>query len=127
MTDSTRRGDATVKQVAEYLGHHPETVRLMARRGEFPNAYMPGRGNPIRIPWADVEGYTETHPIGDGDATVEQVAEFLQLHVESVRIMARRGTFPNAYKAGTGKRRSPIRIPWADVERYRALQPRAAG
>lgn len=60
-----------------------------------------------------------------GDATVKQVAEYLGHHPETVRIMARSGDFPNAYKAGAGKRNSPVRIPWTDVDRYRALQPRA--
>lgn len=61
-----------------------------------------------------------------GDATVKQVAEYMSLHPETVRIMARSGDFPNAYKAGAGKPNSPLRIPWADVDRFRALQPRAA-
>lgn len=61
-----------------------------------------------------------------GDATVAQVAEYLGHHPETVRIMARSGDFPNAYKAGRGRVNSPLRIPWADVDRYRALQPRAA-
>ena len=62
-----------------------------------------------------------------GDATVKQVAEYLSLHPETVRIMARSGDFPNAYKAGRARKNSPLRIPWADVERYRKLQPRASG
>lgn len=61
-----------------------------------------------------------------GDATVKQVADYLNLHAETVRVMARSGDFPNAYKAGRGRVNSPLRIPWADVDRYRALQPRAA-
>lgn len=61
-----------------------------------------------------------------GDATVKQVAEYLGHHPETIRIMARSGDFPNAYKAGRGRTNSPLRIPWADVDRYRALQPRAA-
>jgi len=62
----------------------------------------------------------------EGDATVAQVADYLAHHPETIRIMARSGDFPNAYKAGTGKRNSPLRIPWKDVDRYRALQPRAS-
>lgn len=61
----------------------------------------------------------------EGDATVHQVAEHLQLHPVTVRIMARSGNFPGAYKAGSGARNSPIRIPWSDVERWRDKQPRA--
>ncbi|MDQ0923095.1 excisionase family DNA binding protein [Pseudarthrobacter sp. W1I19] len=61
-----------------------------------------------------------------GDATVQQVAEYLSLHPETVRIMARSGDFPNAYKTGRARTNSPLRIPWADVDRYRALQPRVA-
>jgi excisionase family DNA binding protein len=61
-----------------------------------------------------------------GDATVKEVAEYLGHHPETIRIMARSGDFPNAYKAGKAKPNSPLRIPWSDVDRYRALQPRAA-
>ena len=53
---------------------------------------------------------------------MKDVAEFLSMHPETVRTMARSGDFPNAYK--TNGRTSPIRIPWADVEAYRAKQPR---
>ena len=62
----------------------------------------------------------------EGDATVNEVAEYLGHHPETIRVMARSGDFPNAYKAGRGRRNSPLRIPWVDVDRYRALQPRAA-
>ena len=62
----------------------------------------------------------------EGDATVKEVAAFLGHHTETIRIMARSGDFPNAYKTGRGRPNSPLRIPWADVNRYRELQPRAA-
>jgi|GEM_PF-1198293 excisionase family DNA binding protein len=58
-----------------------------------------------------------------GDGRVKDVAEYLSMHPETVRTMARSGDFPNAYK--TNGRTSPIRIPWADVEAWRAKQPRA--
>lgn len=61
-----------------------------------------------------------------GDATVKEVAEYLGHHPETVRVMARSGDFPNAYKTGSGKPNSHLRIPWTDVDRYRALQPRAS-
>ena len=61
-----------------------------------------------------------------GDATVRQAAGFLKLHPDTVRLMARSGDFPNAYKVGRGARNSPIRIPWADIERWRKKQPRAS-
>jgi len=61
-----------------------------------------------------------------GDATVKEVADYLGHHPETIRIMARSGDFPNAYKAGRARPNSPLRIPWSDVDRYRALQPRAA-
>lgn len=55
----------TVRAVADHLGLHPETVRTMARSGDFPNAYKTGKGghaNHIRIPWTDVEGYRKKQP-----------------------------------------------------------------
>jgi excisionase family DNA binding protein len=60
------------------------------------------------------------------DMTVKQVAEFLNVHSETVRILARQGMFPNAYKTGSYKS-NPIRIPWADIEDYRRKQPRVHG
>lgn len=69
---------------------------------------------------------TNSEDVPGGDATVGEAAEFLGLHPETVRIMARSGDFPNAYKTGIGKKNSPLRIPWADVRRYRSLQPRAS-
>ncbi|WP_371706648.1 hypothetical protein [Pseudarthrobacter sp. NIBRBAC000502771] len=38
--------------------------------------------------------------------------------------MARSGDFPGAYKTGRGNQSNHIRIPFADVEAYRAKQPR---
>jgi excisionase family DNA binding protein len=57
--------DAKVSEVAEHLGLHPETVRILTRSNEFPNAYKTGKGNQsnhIRIPWADVEDYRKKQP-----------------------------------------------------------------
>ncbi|MEO5313192.1 helix-turn-helix domain-containing protein [Pseudarthrobacter sp. CC12] len=59
-----------------------------------------------------------------GDAKVKEVAEYLGLHPETVRSMARSGDFPNSYKTGAGRHSSHIRIPWTDVEAWRAMQPR---
>ncbi|WP_197023107.1 helix-turn-helix transcriptional regulator [Arthrobacter sp. MA-N2] len=61
-----------------------------------------------------------------GDAKVKEVAEHLGLHPDTVRMMARSGDFPNAYKTGSGRHSSPIRIPWSDVERFRKQQPKAS-
>lgn len=58
--------------------------------------------------------------------TVRAVAAALNLHPETVRIMARSGDFPNAYKTGAGKQSNHIRIPWSDVEDYRTKQPKAS-
>ena len=60
-----REPDMTVRAVAAALGLHPETVRTMARSGDFPNAYKTGKGghaNHIRVPWADVEDYRQKQP-----------------------------------------------------------------
>jgi hypothetical protein len=57
--------DAKVSEVAEHLGLHPESVRILARSNEFPNAYKTGAGkvnSPIRIPWSDVEDYRKKQP-----------------------------------------------------------------
>jgi excisionase family DNA binding protein len=60
------------------------------------------------------------------DLTVKEVADVLSLHPETVRQLARGGSFPNAYKTGLGKHSSPIRIPSTDVEAFRKLQMRAS-
>lgn len=60
-----REPDMTIRAVAAALGLHPETVRTMARSGDFPNAYKTGAGkqsNHIRIPAADVEDYRKRQP-----------------------------------------------------------------
>ncbi|MCZ9884040.1 helix-turn-helix domain-containing protein [Arthrobacter sp. B2a2-09] len=54
------------------------------------------------------------------------MAEFLNLHPETVRILARQGAFPNAYKTGKGGRTSHTRIPWSDVEDFRKKAPPAS-
>lgn len=62
---STLTRDMKVSEVAEALGMHPETIRTMARSGDFPNAYKTGRGShssPIRIPSGDVEDYRKKQP-----------------------------------------------------------------
>lgn len=69
---------------------------------------------------------TTPERIPDGDATVKQVAEYLGHHPVTIRTMARSGEFPGAYKGGSGKKNSPLRIPWADVDRWRERQPRAS-
>jgi hypothetical protein len=56
------------------------------------------------------------------DMKIKQVAEFLNLHPETVRILARQGNFPGAYKTGP-THSSQIRIPWAAVQEYRLKQP----
>jgi hypothetical protein len=63
-TTATRTGDAKIKQVAEHLNLNPETVRIMAREGAFPNSYKlgPKPNHPIRIPWSDVEDYRRKQP-----------------------------------------------------------------
>lgn len=60
------------------------------------------------------------------DLSIKQVAEETGQSPDTIGDLVRRGYFPRAYKAGTGKANSPIRIPAADVEAYRARQPRAA-
>jgi hypothetical protein len=67
-------------------------------------------------------GMTTKNSGREPDMKVKQVAEFLNLNPETVRVMARQGKFPGAYKVGP-KHSSPMRIPWAAVEEYRQKQP----
>lgn len=60
-----REPDLTVREVAEALNVHPETVRQLARQGKFRNAYKTGTGatgSQIRVPWSDVEDYRKRQP-----------------------------------------------------------------
>lgn len=116
---------ATVKQTAAALSLHPETVRSLARAGEFPRAVMRGRGSPIAIPWADVEAYIVRNRPNADDATTREVAVALSLHTSTVTALFAAGAFPNAWTMTSG-RTSRIRIPWMDVKEYRRKQPRAS-
>ncbi|MDQ0854832.1 hypothetical protein QFZ79_002943 [Arthrobacter sp. V4I6] len=59
-----KTGSAKVKDVADHLSLHPETVRTMARKGQFKNAYKVGNSHSsqIRIPWQSVYEYEQTQP-----------------------------------------------------------------
>lgn len=66
-----REPDLTIREAAELLKVHPETIRVWARRGEFPHAYLlPGRSG-YRIPSADLEDlrrrYRSSEPPEDED------------------------------------------------------------
>jgi predicted DNA-binding transcriptional regulator AlpA len=60
------------------------------------------------------------------DYSIREVADLTGMHPKTVARLARQGVFPHAYKAGTGSKTSPVRIPLRDVEAYRSRQPRAA-
>lgn len=60
------------------------------------------------------------------DLSVQEVAELIGADEKLVGRLARQGRFPNAYKGGSGKRNSPTRIPYRDVENYRKTQPRVS-
>ena len=57
-------GAARVREVAEHLSLHPETVRKMARQGVFRGAFKvgPTHSSQIRIPWDAVREYQQTQP-----------------------------------------------------------------
>jgi len=54
------------------------------------------------------------------DLTVQEVAELLQLHQETVRRWLREDKFPNAYQFG---RRGGWRIPRASLDAVRFAKP----
>jgi excisionase family DNA binding protein len=58
----TRLAGYSVRELAEYLGRSPSTIRDWLRRGEFPGAYKLGRE--WRIPKADVEAFLERQKEG---------------------------------------------------------------
>lgn len=62
------------------------------------------------------------------DLSISEVAVMTGQSKDTVADLVRSHRFfPNAYKAGSGSRNSPVRIPFADVLDYRAKQPRANG
>jgi hypothetical protein len=54
-------GVAKVREVADHLSLHPETVRQMSRQGVFKDAFKVGNKNSsqIRIPWKSVYEYQQ--------------------------------------------------------------------
>lgn len=50
----------TVREVAEQLGYHPETVRTMARRGQIPALKLGGRTSPYRFRQAQIDVFLAT-------------------------------------------------------------------
>lgn len=60
-----QQADLRVSEAADALGLHPETIRQLARRGEFPNSYKTGKGgrtSPTRIPYTDIEDFRKRQP-----------------------------------------------------------------
>lgn len=55
-------GAGSVREVAEHLSLHPETVRIMAREDSFPGAFKLGsaRTAQVRIPWQSVADWVAT-------------------------------------------------------------------
>lgn len=116
---------ATVREAASYLNCHPVTLRGLVRSGEFPRALHRGRGSRIFIPWSDVRLFLVGRQPRVDVGSTRAVASFLALHPNSVTVLYRRGSFPNAYRVEGGSR-GPIMLPWSDVERYRQQQPRVS-
>jgi hypothetical protein len=54
-------GVARVREVAEHLSLHPETVRIMCRQDVFKGAFKVGtkKTSQIRIPWKSVYEYEQ--------------------------------------------------------------------
>lgn len=61
-------GAAKIRDVAEHLSLHPETVRRMVREGAFRDAYKIGAAHcaQVRIPWPAVYEYEQLQPRAAG-------------------------------------------------------------
>lgn len=57
-----KQGAGSVREVAAHLSLHPETVRGMARAGDFPGAFKLGKAKTaqVRIPWQSVADWVAT-------------------------------------------------------------------
>ncbi|WP_104087945.1 helix-turn-helix domain-containing protein [Arthrobacter sp. GMC3] len=78
-----------------------------------------GRKSPPRAPVPSLD---------EPDLSIADVATMLGQSRDTILDLVRSHRFfPHAYKAGSGARNSPVRIPFADVLDYRAKQPRAHG
>lgn len=71
-------------------------------------------------------GGSQVSKAHERDLSAREVGELIGLDHKQVGKLARQGRFPNAYKAGSGKGNSPIRIPYSDIEHYRKTQPRVS-
>ena len=57
MDEQKKEGMATVKDAAEFLNLHPETVKRMVDRGEI---FVRRYGRTVRIPWRWIYEQVET-------------------------------------------------------------------
>jgi excisionase family DNA binding protein len=57
--------------------------------------------------------------------SVAQAAKRLNQSRSTILTLVRQGRFPNAYKAGSGSKSSPVRIPAADIDHYERTAPLA--
>jgi excisionase family DNA binding protein len=57
----------SVKEVADYLGVHPQTVYALIRNGQLPAVQLNGRRTSLRIKKADLEEWLQQRFVG-GDA-----------------------------------------------------------
>lgn len=55
----------TVDEIAAWLRFHPETIRRLLRKGEFPNAVLLSRRAGWRIPRSDVQSYLRRNSAGE--------------------------------------------------------------
>jgi hypothetical protein len=59
------------------------------------------------------------------DLTIRDVAKLTQQSIDTVQKLVRQGRFPGAYKAASGAKNSPVRIPTTALEYFRNTAPLA--
>lgn len=120
----------TVRSLTEKLPLSKELLLKYIKKGDFPNAFkLPSDKGGWQIPEGDIKIFLQNNPsiqqlINDINTienskemylTTEQVAERLNIQIQSITNYLRDGMFPNALKLPPG-RKGGWRIPESEVE-----------
>lgn len=107
-------GHITIKEAAERLACHPDTIRKYIKVNKFPNAILRARREGYFIPETDIESFELALSIPPGYLTISEVAERLKFSEGYTKQLILNNRFPRAYKMATGS----WVIPEADIANY---------
>lgn len=88
-------GYIPIKEVAKDLDISLHTLRSYIKDNKFPNTILRNQFEGYLISQSDLSAYKKSIAIPDGYLTVNQVAQKLSCHAETIRGHVRKGSFPN--------------------------------